>query len=393
MSAATMYMTLLSQRSGVSISVVSDPTVNVAPVIDAVPDVTPAVWSSGASDTVRWEMADTDAGPWSTVSDMPAIDTPYTDQTFGKVLRWVEAQGGFEAVSEATEPVAEVPVQSLTAKVPNPDMNWSAGALSNWTIVSGTLGGDPGYSEVAADGTAGTGAVRILSTATNNSPILRVTSAFDTLGAFFEVFYTISQRTAAFVTVRAGITGTLSVSPSFVGSQRLIVRNQSANDSIEWRGSTGVDLVADYLGLNRITLNTQLVAPSADMRISFFYTLPASPVNGDQVWVLPRISDFATGNYWKARLIYTGSQWNINLYSVALHVDTSVASATNIGTTNGIRVTMDGDQVSLFTTVNSGAGWTQRDTTKTSALYQSATGVNVLYASTVTPGEVAFANP
>jgi hypothetical protein len=296
-------------------------------------------------------------------------------------------------VSEATEPVAEVPVQSLTAKVPNPDMNWSAGALSNWTIVSGTLGGDPGYSEVAADGTAGTGAVRILSTATNNSPILRVTSAFDTLGAFFEVFYTISQRTAAFVTVRAGNTGTLSVSPSFVGSQRLIVRNQSANDSIEWRGSTGVDLVADYLGLNRITLNTQLVAPSADMRISFFYTLPASPVNGDQVWVLPRISDFATGNYWKARLIYTGSQWNINLYSVALHVDTSVASATNIGTTNGIRVTMDGDQVSLFTTVNSGAGWTQRDTTKTSALYQSATGVNVLYASTVTPGEVAFANP
>jgi hypothetical protein len=393
MSAATMYMTLLSQRSGVSISVVSDPTVNVAPVIDAVPDVTPAVWSSGASDTVRWEMADTDAGPWSTVSDMPAIDTPYTDQTFGKVLRWVEAQGGFEAVSAATAAVAEVPVQSLTAKVPNPDMNWSAGALSNWTIVSGTLGGDPGYSEVAADGTAGTGAVRILSTATNNSPILRVTSAFDTLGAFFEVFYTISQRTAAFVTVRAGSTGTLSVSPSFVGSQRLIVRNQSANDSIEWRGSTGVDLVADYLGLNRITLNTQLVAPSADMRISFFYTLPASPVNGDQVWVLPRISDFATGNYWKARLIYTGSQWNINLYSVALHVDTSVASATNIGTTNGIRVTMDGDQVSLFTTVNSGAGWTQRDTTKTSALYQSATGVNVLYASTVTPGEVAFANP
>jgi hypothetical protein len=54
MSAATMYMTLLSQRSGVSISVVSDPTVNVAPVIGVAADVTPAVWSSGVTDTERW---------------------------------------------------------------------------------------------------------------------------------------------------------------------------------------------------------------------------------------------------------------------------------------------------------------------------------------------------
>jgi hypothetical protein len=106
MSAATMYMTLLRQRSGgVSVSVVSDPTVNVAPVIGATPDVTPAVWSAGATDTERWEMADTDAGPWSTVSDMPARTTPYTSQTFGKVLRFVEAQGGVEAVSEATAAV------------------------------------------------------------------------------------------------------------------------------------------------------------------------------------------------------------------------------------------------------------------------------------------------
>jgi hypothetical protein len=114
MSAATMYMTLLSQRSGVSISVVSDPTVNVAPVIGATPDVTPAVWSSGASDTVRWEMADTDAGPWSTVSDMLTIDAAYTDQTFGKVLRFVEAQGAVEAASAATAAVG-LPTANLLA--------------------------------------------------------------------------------------------------------------------------------------------------------------------------------------------------------------------------------------------------------------------------------------
>jgi hypothetical protein len=96
---------LVRPLGGATVSVVSVPTVNVDPVIDAVPDVTPAVWSSGATDAVRWEMADTGAGPWSTVSDMLTIDAVYTDQTFGKVLRFVEAQGGVEAVSAATSPV------------------------------------------------------------------------------------------------------------------------------------------------------------------------------------------------------------------------------------------------------------------------------------------------
>jgi hypothetical protein len=96
---------LVRPLGGATVSVVSVPTVNVDPVIDAVPDVTPAVWSSGATDAVRWEMADTGAGPWSTVSDMLTIDAVYTDQTFGKVLRFVEAQGGVEAVSDATGPV------------------------------------------------------------------------------------------------------------------------------------------------------------------------------------------------------------------------------------------------------------------------------------------------
>jgi hypothetical protein len=157
MSAATMYMTLLRQRSGgVSVSVVSDPTVNVDPVIDAVPDVTPAVWSSGATDTERWEMAASDAGPWSTVSDMPARTSPYTAQTFGKVLRFVESQGGVEAVSEATGPVgAQVDFSAL-----------SDGALpsyftgATWAVASGVAKNTPtGTSKLNNGGfeTAGAG--------------------------------------------------------------------------------------------------------------------------------------------------------------------------------------------------------------------------------------------
>jgi hypothetical protein len=129
------------------------------------------------------------------------------------------------------------------------------------------------------------------------------------------------------------------------------------------------------------------------MQINFLYTLPASPVAGEDVWLLLRISDFGGGNYWLAWLRYTGSQWDVNLYSVASHTRSSVAAATNVGTTNGLRVTMNGDQVSLWTTANGGANWTQRDTTKTNTTYQTATGVNVIHASTFTPGQLSFVNP
>jgi hypothetical protein len=83
-------------------TVTSIAVINTAPVIGVPADVTPAVYSSGVSDTERWEMADTAAGPWTTVDDMLTIDAAYTDQTFGKVVRWYEAQGAVVAASAAT---------------------------------------------------------------------------------------------------------------------------------------------------------------------------------------------------------------------------------------------------------------------------------------------------
>jgi hypothetical protein len=392
MSAATMYMTLLSQRSGVSISVVSDPTVNVAPIVGATPDVTPAVWSSGATDTERWEMAASDAGPWSTVSDMPAVDTPYTAQTFGKVLRWFESQGGAEAVSAATGRVAEAPVQTLgTQLATNPLFDtWSGDNPTGWTVAGESAPAaevtqrDP--DQLHADVMTTGGAANLYRSGSGSQPILY--QDILTIGSYFLTEAVVSDNASGAV-VFEDSNGNMGVFLSGVGTYRQLGR--ATTTRLQFRVfQDPTDKTLNSASAKALTLNAQLTAPSADMRLDFFYTLPGSPAVGTCVWLLPRISDFASGNYWLGFLRWTGSQWDVNLYSVASHSRTSRIAASNIAATNGLRVNMNGTALELFTTVNGGGAWTSRGTF-TSSTYQTATAVNVLHTSDVVAGQLVYA--
>ena len=161
-----------------------------------------------------------------------------------------------------------------------------------------------------------------------------------------------------------------------------------ANNSAQvfFRSQANTILYFDDASDKKLTPNTQLVAPSANMRLAGSYALPGSPDPGTQVWLLPRISAFATGNYLLGHLVYTGSQWNAMLYTVAAHVRTATAAAaTNIGATVGMRVNCNGDTLTLETTAD-GITWTARGTPVTSALYNTATGYNVIATSDVTLG-------
>lgn len=147
----------------------------------------------------------------------------------------------------------------------------------------------------------------------------------------------------------------------------------------------------DDLSETKITTNPQITAPSADMRISQYYTLAASPVVGSQIWVMPRISNFASGNYWLVLLTFnTSSQWDITLFSVAASARTSRTSAANIGTTNGIRINCNGNLLDLQTTADNGQNWTTRGSQVNNALYNTATGVNTIYSPNNTIGRMTY---
>lgn len=170
---------------------------------------------------------------------------------------------------------------------------------------------------------------------------------------------------------------------------RGVLRRTTRHGFGTFAAAAGTYVEADNLEYRLITLNTQLTAPSANMQITQHYTLPASPRAADTVWLMPRISDFTAGNYWLAWLRYTGSQWDINLYSVATHTRTSRIAATNIGSTNGIRVNVLGDNWALQTTTDGGETWTTRGT-HTNSLYNTATGYNSIWSSGFTIGNLVY---
>lgn len=280
------------------------------------------------------------------------------------------------------------PSQTLTDLTGNKTMNWSAGVVAgNWVRNGGSVGGDPGISETAANGSAGTGAVKFFSSATNNVPQLRINTS---LGTYLDLMIVCSAYTSGTVRLVDNAT-TAGANPGGAGTARALIRMSASIASI-LPGTAPHDYVVDYAEVNSVTPNSVITPASADGTYNYYYTLPVTPVKGTQYWVHGRISDFAVGNYWVAELVYSGTQWDITLYSVTTFTKTSRASATNIGTTNGIRIVFSGTSISLWTTADNGGAWTQRDTTKTNSTYQTAKGVNAMWTSDITAGQIVI-NP
>ena len=89
-------------------------------------------------------------------------------------------------------------------------------------------------------------------------------------------------------------------------------------------------------------------------------------------------------------LEYSGSQWNVFLYSVASHTRTQQKTVLNVGSTNGLRFYASGTTIRMYTTADGGGSWTQRDTDLTSSTYQTATGYNAFAGSEFTPGLLRY---
>ena len=321
-------------------------------------------WTNPQSYTYQWQR---NTGSWGDIGGATSKNYTPVDADFGYALRLVVTTGGVSANSNATNLTQEAPAITFTQKLANngmsADTDWAKGV--GWTIAAG----------VAAHTGAG-------------NSVLSQAQATEGAGEYYSTLHDITARTSGEGRPRVGVTSGAGFSA--VGTYRSIIRKTTTDTTLGVFGTSTFEGSVDNIFGYHMALNTQLVAPSAQMRIDQFYTLPVTPVAGTQVWVMPRISDFANGNYWVALLSYTGSQWDITLYSVAAFSLTSVASATNISTTNGIRIDMNGNSIKLFTTANGGTNWTQRDTTKTNSTYNAATGVNTMWTPDVTMGLLVF---
>lgn len=351
--------------------------------------VSNGTWTgSTPSYTYQWKRGGSNIGS-ATNSTYQLVDADW-GYTITCTVTATNAAGSANADSAATARVQEAPAQTLGSELlANPD--FSAGASganpTSWTVL-GESGSDPDVSIVAPGGGAGTGACRLYNSATLAQP--SINQAVLSAGSYYELSLLIDTVTAGSIRMFDSSAPTLGFVASTTGVKRTIGRAVGTAMRIRAEASNS-NVVIDDASVKVITLNGQLTAPSANMRADFFYTLPGSPAEGAQLWLVARASDFASGNYWLAFLEYTGSQWNITLFSVAGHTRTSRTSATNIGATNGVRVNCNGDTLKLYTTANGGTNWTQRGSDVSNSTYNTATGVNALWVSTITPGNLVYA--
>lgn len=105
-------------------------------------------------------------------------------------------------------------------------------------------------------------------------------------------------------------------------------------------------------------------------------TLPTSPALGDTLELRYRVTDAA--NYWTAYVTYTGSQWDFKLDSVVAGTPTNRITVTNVGNVATLRVIVDGDD---HTTYTSGGAWTQRGTTVTNSTHNTAVQVSAVWSA------------
>lgn len=274
------------------------------------------------------------------------------------------------------------------------------GGLSLWTgnVPTGMfVANDNGTTAILRqsnpDGSAGTGAAKLHNDTSAVFLILQSNADFVT-GLFYQIAYEMTANTAGRADVLWG-TGTNNpacLARSTVGQARSV--SLASGDRVRWQMGAAVprEFVLDNLSGKLVTHFPVRTMLSANMRVSAFFTVPASPIAGDNLLLPLRISSLATGDLLYAELQYTtAGTWGVTLYTVAGFVRTAtVATASGIGTCNGLRVNANGSSLTLETTADGGGSWTQRGSTATSALYSSAKLATVVATDVFTLGALTY---
>lgn len=287
--------------------------------------------------------------------------------------------GGVGAVSPYQFDVTAF-TQSLGAANANYDLStWTAANnLANWT--ESAVGADPGISEVAPDGGAGTGAARFVSSATNLRPYI-VQIGTVTLNDLYEVEINLTARTSG--TLRADMVG-----PDLTSAVRRNTIGRALDTSyyVTARNAPS-DFVVDTAKYQKVTLNAVQTA-LADADIRFGFTLPASPLAGQlvELWYrMPAGAVYVDGFRMRLMRNAGNTAWDLYLDKYVTGTDTNFLTITGVGTPNALRVTTTGQTHQLYTgEAGIDGAWTPRGAPQSSTNHTTATQAQVLYCSAFT---------
>lgn len=255
---------------------------------------------------------------------------------------------------------------------------------NSWTV-TGESAGVREVTEVASGGGAGTGAMRLFTT---DATLLSIRQAC--AAQYLEYDVTISAVSGNGIQWGNSGLSYFAVTKTVTGRFRGIAINQGNDVFIRPLASNG-NATLDSISYKALTLNNAVTMP-ADALIDYIFSLPASPVAGDDIHCLYRIE--ATGDElvdcWDAYLKRNdaNSAWDARLDSIAARTRTNRIAVTGVGTPGAIRVSVTGNDHRMFTEA-SGA-WTQRGGTVTNSSFASATLANTMATSNFTETRLAI---
>ena len=277
--------------------------------------------------------------------------------------------------------------QSLGAELlTNGDFSaWTGDNPDGWTV-EGETAPDPEVTERDpnqghADTKTVGGAANFYSSATNYAP--RMSQAPATVGLWYEVA---AEKTAS---VASYPYFSYPFGPGWKAFPTKLRASGRAMNTLLIIGphTAPIDFTLDNISVKRIMLNTQQTMP-ANAIIDFTYILPGVPASWDNLFLFYRVSDVSLDigySCWQIHLQrnFINTAWYLYLDSVNAGTVTNRVAVTGVGSPTTIRVICDGTKHNCYTL--EGTTWTKRGTEVDVSWNDSATGLNTIYCSGMTP--------
>lgn len=279
--------------------------------------------------------------------------------------------------------------QSLGAEIltnPGNPFTFTGDNPDGFTI-TGESGSDPEVSEVGAGethGGAGTGYVNLYSSATNFQP--RITASL-TAKLWYEINIDMDVKNSGQIFIPNPPGGLFDCRTN--GDFGKIGHTANAGFQLTTFG-VPADITFKTISIKSVTLNSA-VSYGADGDFRFHFTLPGSPIGMNDAVLLFRVSNLANCDFWAVRIERTIANDNYDFYltKYAGGNPTNLIVIGGVGTSiNTLRAVCSGNDISVYTSTDDGANWTQRGTTQTDGTYASATNVLAAYHSSFTPRKV-----
>lgn len=258
-----------------------------------------------------------------------------------------------------------------------------ASGLTDWALTHSPP--DPEATVVGSGeghGGAGTGSINFYSTATDVRPILTQAGVLTPGIIEIQVNASFMGEDRIQVQTESNVIGDVLVT----GTKKILARAKSTGSFLLFGRTPPTDATLDSASAKLLTLDvaSEVVA---DGVFDFSFTLPVSPVAGEEAHLCYRIqdSDDSLFDCWDAyvRRNDANNAWDFRLDSIAAGSRTNRIATAGIGTPDTIRVIASGNLHDCYT--KAAATWTKRGTQVNNSTHAAETGVQPIYSSTVTP--------